>query len=149
MKKYTNPQLDFEVFKSNICHTVKDKGDLDFIIELLQADDIRTYWNQKQYPEALYLLAMLDYLSRINEIPLCTRYDDMRKCSLDRMIYPKDVILLDKLMPEKEMKKQSVEEGIPEFLRFHIIEAKLGMKTMKKRHLIMRLKMSLHILPMK
>ena len=123
MKKYTNPQLDFEVFKSNISHTEKDKGDLDFIIELLQADDIRTYWNQKQYPEALYLLAMLDYLSRINEIPLCTRYDDMRKCSLDRMIYPKDVILLDKLMPEKEMKKQSVEEGIPEFLRFHIIES--------------------------
>lgn len=123
MQKNINLQITFEVFKSNVCHTVKDKGDLDFIIELLQADNIRTYWNQKQYPEALYLLAMLDYLSRINEIPLCTRYDDMRKCSLDRMIYPKDVILLDKLMPEKEMKKQSVEEGIPEFLRFHIIES--------------------------
>ena len=35
MKKYTNPQLDFEVFKSNVCHTVKDKGDLYFIIDLL------------------------------------------------------------------------------------------------------------------
>ena len=50
-------------------------------------------------------------------------FNDMRKCSLDRMIYPKDVILLDKLMPEKEMKKQSIEEGIPEFLRFRIIES--------------------------
>lgn len=123
MQKYTNPPLGFEVFKSNVCHMVKDKGDLDFIIELLQADDIRTYWNQKQYFEALYLLAMLDYLSRINEIPLCTRYDDMRKCSPDSMIYPKDIILLDKLMPEKGMKKQSIEEAIPEFLRFHIIES--------------------------
>ena len=75
MQKYTNPPLDFDVFKSNVCHMVKDKGDLDFIIELLQADDIRTYWNQKQYFEALYLLAMHDYLSRINEIPLCTRIE--------------------------------------------------------------------------
>ena len=112
MQKNIKLQVTFEVFKSNVCHMVKDKGDLDFIIELLQADDIRTYWNQKQYAEALYLLAMLDYLSRINEIPLCTRYDDLRKCSLDRIVYPKDVILLDKLMPEKEIKKQSIKGKI-------------------------------------
>ena len=26
---------DFEVYKSNICHLVKDKGDMDFIIDIL------------------------------------------------------------------------------------------------------------------
>ena len=115
MQKNINLQITFEVFKSNVCHMVKDKGDLDFIIELLQADDIRTYWNQKQYPEALYLLAMLDYLSRINEIPLCTRYDDMRKCSLDRMIYPnftfrESIVQAIPNLRQKSLTSQSVTE---------------------------------------
>lgn len=26
---------DFEIYKSNICHLVKDKGDIDFIIDVL------------------------------------------------------------------------------------------------------------------
>ena len=26
----------FEIFKSNICHMVKDKGDMDFIIDVLR-----------------------------------------------------------------------------------------------------------------
>ncbi|MDO4338879.1 MAG: hypothetical protein Q4C91_12460 [Eubacteriales bacterium] len=57
---------NFETFKSNVCHLVKDQGDLDFIIEVLQSKDIRRYWDRKWYPEAFYLLAMVDYLSRVN-----------------------------------------------------------------------------------
>lgn len=56
----------FEVFKSNVCHFVKDKGDIDFIIDTLTTDEIRTLYNRKWYAEAFYLLAMIDYLSREN-----------------------------------------------------------------------------------
>ena len=52
----------FDIFKSNICHYVKDMGDLDFIIYVLKSNEIRKYFDQKWYPESLYLLAMLDYL---------------------------------------------------------------------------------------
>lgn len=34
-------RCSFEAFKSNICHHVKDMGDIDFIIETLEADEIR------------------------------------------------------------------------------------------------------------
>ena len=61
----------FEIFKSNTCHRVKDLGDIPFVIELLQTDQIRKLYDKKWYPEALYLLAMLDYLSRENNIPIC------------------------------------------------------------------------------
>ena len=61
----------FEIFKSNTCHYVKDMGDLDFIETVLKSDEIQKLYNKRWYPEALYVLAMLDYLSRINEIPLC------------------------------------------------------------------------------
>ena len=49
----------FDVFKSNVCHQVKDLGDIPFIIQLLQSNQIRKLYEKKWYPEALYLLAML------------------------------------------------------------------------------------------
>ena len=68
----------FEIFKSNTCHHVKDMGDLDFILSILESDEIRRLFNKGWYPEALYLLAMLDYLSGENNMPLCTKYNDIR-----------------------------------------------------------------------
>ena len=50
----------FDVFKSNVCHQVKDLGDIPFIIQPLQSNQIRELYEKKWYPEALYLLAMLD-----------------------------------------------------------------------------------------
>ena len=47
----------FENFKSTVCHRVKEMGDIDFIIDTLERQDIRTYYDRKWYPESLYLLA--------------------------------------------------------------------------------------------
>ena len=77
-------RCSFELFKSNTCHRLKELGDIQFVIELLEKDEIRMYYKKNWYPESLYLLAMLDYVSRINNIPLCTQYDDLRKVSFGR-----------------------------------------------------------------
>lgn len=53
-----NVRSSFEIFKSNTCHYVKDLGDLDFILKILESDEIRRLYNKRWYPEALYLLAM-------------------------------------------------------------------------------------------
>ena len=119
------PRTDFEIFKSNVCHLVKDHGDLDFIITILQKDEIRRYWNKSWYPEAFYLLAMVDYLSRINDIPLCTKYDDIRTHSLKEPLYPRDITMAAKLTPDKKVREMSRREAIPEFLRFNIIEREI------------------------
>ena len=120
------PRPDFEIFKSNVCHRVKDGDELDFIITTLQNDEISKYWNKKWYPEAFYLLAMVDYLSRINEIPVCTKYDDIRSHSLKKTLYPKDVIMAQKLNSKLDVKKKCLEEAIPEFLKFNIVESEIG-----------------------
>ncbi len=41
------------------------------MIQVLETDEIRSLYDKHRYPEALYLLAMVDYLSRENGIPLC------------------------------------------------------------------------------
>lgn len=129
MEKLTEDSLetrpDFELFKSNTCHLVKDMGDIDFIISELQSDDISRYWQKKWYAEAFYLLAMIDYLSRIHEIPLCNKYDDIRSRSLKETLYPKDVIMTAMLDAKSDIKKRSKDESIPEFMRFNIVESEV------------------------
>ena len=113
----------FETFKNNICHHVKDMGDLDFIVDVLERDEIRALYDKKWYPEAFYLLAMLDYISRVNDVPICTRYDDIRAQRLSRMIFPIGVLLTSELLKSDEPLQKAKSDAIPEFLRFNIIES--------------------------
>lgn len=116
---------DFELFKSNTCHRLKELGDIEFVIELLEEDTIRKYHKKKWYPESLYLLALLDYLSRENDIPLCTQYDDMRSTKLKNVLFPASVIMAAKVSRSDEIKNRSIEEAIPEFMRFNIVESEV------------------------
>ncbi len=112
----------FENFKSNTCHHLKDMGDIDFMLLVIESDEIRLLYDKHWYPEALYLLAMLDYLSRVNDIPLCTKYDDIRSRKLQTPVYPVGVLLASEIMKSEEIKKKAEKEAIPEFRRFNIIE---------------------------
>ena len=112
----------FENFKSTVCHRVKELGDLDFISETLESQEIRTYYERKWYPESLYLLAMLDYISRENEIPLCDDYDDLRRCRLEKPVYPASLLALSAASRSEDALQAAVRTAIPEFKRFNIIE---------------------------
>ena len=112
----------FETFRGNVCHRVKDLGDIDFIVETLEKDDIRHYYKLKKYAESLYILAMVDYLSRLNEIPLCSKYNDIRNMKLSRPVYTSDVNLQSAIMGTDEYKEKARENAIPEFLQFNIVE---------------------------
>lgn len=113
----------FELFKSNTCHMVKDMGDIPFIIQLLETDQIRKLYEKRWYPEALYLLAMLDYLSRENQIPICTNYNDIRTAKLQRPVYPSSVVILCRTLKSDAPKEECYRMAIPEFLRFNIVES--------------------------
>ena len=117
--------IPFELFKSNVCHRVKEIGDIPFIIETLRADEIRNYYNRKQYPQAFYLLAMVDYLSRENDLPLCNVYSDMRKQKLAEPIYPQSVLAMAKVTENDAVIAESLENAIPEFRNFNIAESEV------------------------
>ena len=112
----------FELFKRNTCHMLKDLGDISFLVQLLKSNQIRTYYEKKWYPEALYLLAMLDYLSLLNNVPTCKNYNDIRRSKLECLLYPSSVLLLCKIQRSEAPKQESLRTAIPEFLRFNIIE---------------------------
>lgn len=125
IEPYFDKRSDFEIFKSNTCHKLKELGDIEFIIELLEEDRIRKYYKKKWFPESLYLLAMLDYISRENDIPLCTQYDDIRTVKLKSVLFPASVLVAAKVTKNNEVKYHSIKEAIPEFMRFNIVESEV------------------------
>ena len=112
----------FETYKSNVCHQVKDMGDMDFIINTLESAKIRKLYKKKWYPESLYLLAMVDYLSRENDLPICDEYSDIRAAQLQKPIYPASIITMSVLSKSNQPKMDSFAAAIPEFRRFNIVE---------------------------
>ena len=98
---------------------------IDKDIDILKENQIRTYWERQWYRESFYLLAMVDYLSRENGLPLCNDYEDIRNCTLPEPLYPWDVVLAAKLDDSLDRKEQCLKEAIPEFLRFNIIESEI------------------------
>ena len=115
-------RLDFETFKGNMRHEIHFTDDLSFIEKTLSSDLIDAYLEKKWYPEALYTLAMVDYLSRINEIPLYNKYDSLRKAKLKRIHYPASLIIAQEFKENKKLVEEYFERSIPEFKRFNIVE---------------------------
>lgn len=115
----------FALYKSSVCHRVKDEGDIPFIIEVLQSGEIRRRYEQSQYREALYLLAMVDYLSRINELPICSEYKDIRIHKLKEPVCPASVIALARANNDESVKEKCMMESIPGFRRFNIAESEV------------------------
>ncbi len=118
-------RTDFEIFKSNICHLVKEMGDLDFIIYILENDMVRKLYQKEWYPETLYLLAMVDYLSKENDLPICSEYEDLRCRKLSKVIYPSGVIVLASITGDETYKEKALAQAIPEFMRYNIVESEV------------------------
>jgi transcriptional regulator with XRE-family HTH domain len=115
----------FETYKSNVCHRVKDMGDMNFIIDILESGEIRRLYQKRWYPESLYLLAMVDYLSRENGLPLCNEYSDIRKARLKEVFYPAGILTMCAASNSDIPKQESLREAIPEFMRFNIVESEV------------------------
>lgn len=125
IEPYVEERGNFEIFKSNVCHKLKELGDIDFVIELLENDSIGKYYRKEWYPECLYLLAMLDYISGENQIPYCSQYDELRRIKLKEPLFPASVLVVAKVTRDESIKMQSIKEAIPEFIRFNIVESEV------------------------
>lgn len=108
---------DFESYKSTIRHRVHEQGELEFLERVITEDWITQYANRQWFAEALYLLAMVDFLCRRNEIPLIREYESLRSMRLSQPIFPASLMV----MSIRERRK-AYDSSLPEFKRFNIVE---------------------------
>jgi hypothetical protein len=100
-------------------------GNIPFLIDALSNDRVRELYNKNWYPEALYLLAMIDYIPRVNGVPLCKNYNTLRKARLEKTTYPVSVVTMCAAMKSNAPKERCMQVAIPEFLRFNIVECEV------------------------
>lgn len=113
---------DFENYKSNVCHLLHNLGDINFLQTILEDDTISQLAKNKLTGYALYLVAMVDYISKENDVPLCTKYDWLRKLRLPELAIPVSIKLGMKLFQSDEILKDAYKNAIPEFLKYNILE---------------------------
>lgn len=115
-------EIDFDLFRSNVCHFAKHNGK-DYIDILIQENDIRAYDYMGRKAQSLYLLGMLDHLCHKYEVPLKEEYADLRKTSLDSYLYPKSVITL--YIFDSRVLYRAVKNADPDFIKFKIVEGEV------------------------
>lgn len=114
---------DFDLFKSDTLQRLKREKEEDFIKRMATTDVINNYYQNNKYKEALYLLALLDYLSKKNSLPLLKQYDYLRDYKLDKVYVSKSLYLL---LAYKSTTITSIyKECIKEFLKYNIVEAEI------------------------
>ena len=129
MENLLAPSLEkrprFSNFCSEMCHRLKKFGDLSFINKVDREQWISDYYEMGWYEEALYLLAMIDYLCRVNSLPLREGYEELRKTKLSKPVYAIGTITFSKIYGNDEPYRKAEENAIPEFKRFNIMEGEI------------------------
>lgn len=69
--------------------------------------------------------AMVDYLSRMNGLPICTNYNDIRCQKLKNPIYSAGTVVAYAATGDESIKDKAMANAIPEFLRFNIVESEV------------------------
>ena len=98
-----NIQSDFEIFRSNVKQAININDPYTFIKYVQNKNSIKKLYDDDYYFEAFYLLATIDYLSRIYNIPILIEYNDLRKYKLQDRLYPASVINMANVNRENEI----------------------------------------------
>lgn len=112
---------EFEIFRGDVCHLVKNEGWAAFIEKVLTKDLVMVYWEKGERAKAFYLLAMTDYLSIQHNIPLYGRYDSIRQQKLASPVYPMSMIM-ESAAKGIDVKNLYENSAIDEFLKYNIVE---------------------------
>lgn len=113
----TPVRSDFESFKSTIRHLIQEQSDLVFLQRVITEAWIDQYVKHQWFAEALYTLAMVDYLCRIHELPIIRDYESLRSMRLAHPLYPSSLMVMS--LAER---RQAFDTSIAEFKRFNIVE---------------------------
>lgn len=117
MKKKSRSD-SFDNFRNKECHQLKKMGDISYLIAHLESGRIQKLYSDAILPQAFYLVAMADYLSRLHDVPLCKDFHAIRKKKLAKAIYP----LSSRVAGNPTGLKKLEEAALPEFKRFAIME---------------------------
>ena len=115
----------FEHYRKDCKKRLKALGDHDFITDVISSGDIEFCIRHKWYPEAFYLLAMLDLVCERNHVMLYPDYKDLRTMHLSETLYPEEAVMLADAVKTDRPLFEARKIALPEFLHYNIVEVSI------------------------
>ena len=96
-----------------------------FVREVRTNNLVEQYIQNDMIPNAAYILALLEYLKRKENIEIESSYDKYSDIKADYMLYPPDVYILCKLKHSQKPMDEVKNKAIAEFLNRNIVEVNI------------------------
>lgn len=127
LNRLMSARLSYDTFRSEVGHMYHFDGDYLFVSKVMKANLITKLWNKKEHAKALYILAVIDYLSWKNKVPFFPDFEPLRSCKLNELLFPAEVIMMDKIEHSDTNRKKALETCKNDecgrfFFRHNIIE---------------------------
>lgn len=110
----------FTQFRDSLHNSIKQRGDLPWLIETLKENKAPLIYQNRQILHAIYLVDMIDYVCNKHGLPCPKEYQKIRELKLEKPYYIGDWHILSNCKNSATMKN-----AIPEFLRSNIIECEV------------------------
>ena len=114
---------DFEIFKSDICQSIKHMDPREAINQIKDSGCIQSFLEKKDDIKALYLVAMINYLSNKNNLKM--NIHDFDNYKLEHMVYPRSILFKCAITNTDKYKKEAENKAEKEFLQFNICEGEI------------------------
>lgn len=116
---------DYTNYTSELCHMLKRMGDIYFSKHILDYVDIDKLIMSGRKKHALYIVAMIDCVSKENHIPVNRDLDKYRGMKMESLSFSSGVELYTKVTKKTDMKERVLKTAIPEFLSYNIVESSI------------------------
>lgn len=113
---------DYTTYTSELCHALKYMGDYNFVNNILAMVDIEKLLHSGRKKHALYTIAMIDYISKENNIPIKRELENYRKMKMETLSFSSGVEMYTKIVKNDDMKNRALSFAIKEFLTYNIVE---------------------------
>lgn len=95
-------------------------GEMGFVCDICNTDFVEAFFSPKSYRTALFLVGMIDYIHRKNNMNPDPRFDAIRDFCLDQPVYALDTLASDDADDLVKAKAFAEENAIPELVCFNI-----------------------------
>ena len=121
--RYIAFNKEFDVFKSSVCHELKSLKDKQFLIKYLSNNKVKEYYQNNDFLKAIYLISIIDFVCKRNNLPLVSQFNEIRKLKLDKLYVPESLFLL--LKSNQITVSQIIKESNNIFLKHNIVESEI------------------------
>lgn len=116
---------DYTDYTSELCHMLKRMGDYEFIKRILNYIDLNELLQSGRKKHALYTVAMIDYVSKENHLPVKAELAEYRCMKMDSISFSSGVETYTRITHKSDLKDRALQTALDEFLVYNIVESSI------------------------